>query len=261
MTEPMTLEPNNNQVNNLETITLLGVKVHRITMAQTLEAIRGFINSGRPHMIATADASMIAMAQSDADLREIINTADLVTPDGSGLLKGSQILGVPLIERVSGVDIAREICRLSGEMGFSVFFLGSEPGIASAAADNLQKQFPKMLVAGTHHGYFKPEQDAEIIQIVRESGASVLLAGMGIPRQEKWIKKYLSELGVSVAMGVGGSMDVFSGKLKRAPKWYQDHGLEWVYRLCQDPSKIKKVSILPRFMGMVFKAKLTGKGR
>ena len=146
-------------------------------------------------------------------------------------------MGRPLVERVSGVDISRRICRMSGDMGFSIFFLGSEPGVAAAAAENLQKHFPDMRVAGTHHGYFKPDEDAEIVRMIRESGAGVLLAGMGIPRQEKWIRKYLADLGVSVAIGVGGSMDVFSGKIKRAPKWMQDHGLEWVYRLCQDPEE------------------------
>ena len=239
-------------------ISLLGVKIHRITMAQTLEAVRAFIESGKPHMIVTADASMIAMARKDDDLREIVNSADLVTPDGSGLLWGAKTLGTPLVERVSGVDISREMCRMSGEMGFSIFFLGSEPGVAMAAAENLQKEFPDMLVAGTHHGYFKADEDSEIVRMVRESGAGVLLAGMGIPRQEKWIRKYLAELSVSVAMGVGGSMDVFSGKVKRAPVWMQNHGLEWIYRLCQDPSKIKKVAILPKFVLMVYRSKVLG---
>jgi len=241
-----------------DSIHLLGVKIHRVTMGKTLEAICRFIESGKPHMVVTADASMVAMARKDDELRQIINSADLVTPDGSGLLWGAKTLGMPLAERVSGVDISRGICRMSGDMGFSIFFLGSDPGVAAAASENLRKHYPDMRVAGTHHGYFKPEEDAEIVQMVRQSGAGVLLAGMGIPRQEKWISKHLADLGVTVAIGVGGSMDVFSGKVKRAPKWMQDHGLEWVYRLCQDPSKIKKVSILPKFVLMVLKAKAIG---
>jgi len=249
------------QADRFPSITLLGVKIHRVTMAQTLEAVRGFIESGKPHMIVTADASMIAMARKDGELREIINTADLVTPDGSGLLWGARTMGAPLVERVSGVDVSREMCRMSGEMGFSIFFLGSEPGVAAAAAENLQKEFPDMLVAGTHHGYFKPDEDSEIVRTVRKSGAGVLLAGMGIPRQEKWIRKHLGELGVSVAMGVGGSMDVFSGKVKRAPKWMQDHGMEWIYRLCQNPGKIRKVATLPKFVWMVVREKALGDRR
>lgn len=258
MMAPATENTGHNHADSIPSVTLLGVKIHRVTMAQTLEAICSFIESGKPHMVVTADASMVAMARKDVELREIINSADLVTPDGSGLLWGARTMGMPLVERVSGVDVSREICRMSGEIGFSIFFLGSEPGVAAAAVENLRKDFPNMLVAGTHHGYFKPDEDSEIVRMVRESGAGALLAGMGIPRQEKWIKEHLGELGVSVAMGVGGSMDVFSGKVKRAPKWMQDHGLEWVYRLCQDPSKIKKVSILPKFVLMVLKGKVLG---
>ncbi|MCE5323552.1 WecB/TagA/CpsF family glycosyltransferase [bacterium] len=237
-------------------IKILGIKVHRIDMKYALDAIKDFIASGKPHMIVTADASMIARAQDDNDLKNIINEADLVTPDGSGIIKGARILGTPLIERVSGVDLARELCRMSAEDGFSIFFLGAEPGIADAAADNLAKAYPGMNVAGTHDGYFKPDSDSEIAGLVKESGAQALLVAMGIPRQEKFIKRYMSDMGISVAMGVGGSFDVFSGRVKRAPVWFQNHGLEWAYRLAKDPSKISKVSVLPKFLMMVYRERM-----
>ncbi|MCL5105580.1 MAG: WecB/TagA/CpsF family glycosyltransferase [Armatimonadetes bacterium] len=251
-TPPPTTE-NGPQADGIPSISLLGVKINRVDMAATLDAIRGFIKSGEPHMIVTADASMVVRAREDEEFRNILNNADLITPDGSGILKGASMLGTPLIERVSGCDICQELCRLSAEEGFSIFFLGSEPGIAEQAAENLKKDYPGMHVAGTHHGYFRPDEDAIIVKMVRDSGATILLAGMGIPRQEKWIVKYRNELGVSVAMGVGGSMDVFAGKVKRAPVWFQKHGLEWAYRLANDPSKIRKVAVLPRFMWMVMK--------
>ncbi|MCE5198149.1 MAG: WecB/TagA/CpsF family glycosyltransferase [Armatimonadota bacterium] len=243
---------------SIPSISMLGVKVHRIDMATTLEAIRGFIVEDGPHMIVTADASMIAMAQEDDELKSIINSADLVTPDGSGIIKGARILGTPLIERVSGVDISRHLCRLSAEDGFSVFLLGAEPGVAELAAENLTRDYPGMHLAGTHHGYFKPDQDAEIAAKVRDSGAQVLLVAMGIPRQEKLIRARIQEMGVSVAMGVGGSLDVFAGKVKRAPVWFQNHGLEWAYRLAKDRSKISKVAVLPKFLMMVVKERLFG---
>lgn len=243
---------------DIPSINLLGIKVNRIDMPTTLTAIRGFIESGTAHMIVTADASMIARTQEDTELREIVNTADLVTPDGSGIIKGARILGTPLIERVSGVDVAKEMCLLSVEMGFSIFFLGAEPGIAEAAAENLVKMFPGMSIAGTHDGYFKPDRDSEIAKLVKASGAKALLVAMGIPRQEKLIKQYMHEMGICVAMGVGGSFDVFSGKVKRAPVWFQNHGLEWAYRLAKDPSKISKVSVLPKFLMMVYREKLLG---
>lgn len=245
-------------VENLPCIRILGIKVHRITMADALDTIKRYITSGKPHMIVTADASMIARAQDDTDLRDIINDADLVTPDGSGIIKGAKILGTPLIERVSGVDLARELCRMSAEDGFSVFFLGAEPGIAESAAENLAKSYPGMKVAGIHDGYFKPDNDPEIAGLVKKSGAQALLVAMGIPRQEKFIKQYMSDMGINVAIGVGGSFDVFSGKVKRAPVWFQNHGLEWAYRLAKDPSKISKVSVLPKFLMLVYKERLFG---
>ncbi len=242
----------------IQSISLLGIKVSKITMTDALSAVSNFIESGVPHMIVTADASMIARAQEDDELKTIINEADLVTPDGSGIIKGARILGTPLIERVSGVDLAKELCRMSAEQGFSIYFLGAEPGIAEAAAENLAKTFPGMKIAGTHDGYFKQDRDAEIAGLVKASGAKALLVAMGIPRQEKFIKRYMQEMGICVAIGVGGSFDVFSGKVKRAPVWIQNHGLEWLYRLIKDPSKISKVSVLPKFLMMIYRERIFG---
>ncbi len=232
-------------------ITLLGVKIHRVDMSATLALIREYIASGKPHIIVTADASSVVRAQNDAEFQYLINAANLVTPDGFGVIKAADMLGTPLIERVSGVEIAKELCRMSAEEGFSVYFLGAAPGVAELAAQNLKKRFPALQVAGVHDGYFDASKDSEIVAQVKASGAHALLVAMGIPRQEKFIYENMQKLGVCVAMGVGGSFDVFSGKVKRAPEWYQKHGLEWFYRLVKDPTKIKKAATLPKFAAMV----------
>ena len=246
-----------NEADDIESISLLGIRVNRVTMESTLSAIRGFIEADSPHMIVTADASAVVIAQGDTEFRDIVNRAALVTPDSTGILYGAKILGTPLIGRVSGVDIAREMCRMSAEEGFSIFFLGAEPGVAEDAVANLSQQYPGLKVAGVHHGYFGPDQDADIAQIVKQSGANALLVAMGIPRQEKFISQYVEQMGVSVAMGVGGSFDVFSGRVKRAPVWMQKHGMEWAYRLAKNPKKISKVATLPKFMMMVLREKLS----
>jgi N-acetylglucosaminyldiphosphoundecaprenol N-acetyl-beta-D-mannosaminyltransferase len=238
-------------------VTLLGVKVHRVDMAATLALIREFVACEKPHIIVTADASGIVRARDDAEYRQIVNSADLVTPDGAGVLWGARKLGTPLIERVSGVEIAREMCRLAAEEGFAIYFLGAAPGVAELAAENLAKQYPGLQIAGTHDGYFDPSQDTEIAALVKASGAKALLVAMGIPRQEKFIRDNMDELGVCVAMGVGGSFDVFSGKVKRAPEWWQRHGLEWFYRFAMDPkNKISKVWSLRKFVSLVLKARI-----
>lgn len=239
-------------------IDILGVKVHCVDMNGTLEAIRGYVRGGKPRMVVTADSYGIVLAQSDEDFRSIVNGADLVTPDSSGILTGAKWLGKPLTCRVSGIDIAEGICRMAAEDGFSVYLLGAAPGVAELAAEKLVALFPDLDIAGTHHGYFSQSEDAQVVATIRESGARVLLVAMGIPRQEKWIRDHLSELGVCVAMGVGGSFDVFSGKIKRAPAWMRRHGLEWAHRLLKDPRKVSKVAALPRFLGLVVKEKYFG---
>lgn len=240
----------------LPSVSILGIRVHKVDMPTTLALIRKFIASGTPHMIVTADASGIARAQTDQDFKDLVNAADLVTPDGIGVLWGAEKLGTPLIERVSGVEIAEQMCRLSAEDGFSIYFLGAAPGVAELAAQKMSEKYPGMKVAGTHDGYFQPSQDAEIVAGVRASGAQALLVAMGIPRQEKLIRDNMDKLGVSVAMGVGGSFDVFSGKVRRAPKLIQKLKIEWLYRFMQNPKgKLSKILLLRQYRQMVLREK------
>lgn len=232
-------------------IRVLGVRVHDLDMAAVLDRVREFIQTGKPHMIVTADSSGIVRAQEDEAFRDIVNQADLVTADSSGILIGARWLGTPLKGRVSGVDVAWEMCRMAAAQGFSVYLLGARPGVAEKAADRLRAVFPGLCIAGTRDGYFSEDEEPAIVESIRRSGACVLLVALGIPRQEKWIHAHLDKLGVCVAMGVGGSFDVFSGNVKRAPVWMQRHGLEWAYRLSKDPRKISKVAALPRFIRLV----------
>lgn len=240
----------------IDCISLLGVKVHRLNMDTALSAIRDFAASGEPHLVVTADASAIVLARDDPDFREIVNRADLVTPDGAGILLGAKWLGTPLENRVSGVDIARQVCRMAVEDSFSVFLFGAAPGVADLASENLRRDFPGLTIAGTQNGYFTPDDEPGIVERIRESGAKALLVALGMPRQEKFISKHFHDLGVGVAIGVGGSLDVFSGNVKRAPEWFQRHGLEWAYRLAQNPKKIAKVLTLPRFVWLVLRERV-----
>jgi len=261
MEQPVTHDPlrgeprRKGEAGSVPCVSLLGVKVHSLDMDRALDIVRGYARGGEPHIVVTADASMIVAARDDEDLRSIVNSADLVTPDGSGILLGSKWLGRPLLDRVSGVDLSRQLCRMAAEDGFSVFLLGAAPGVAEEAARNLEGEFAGLKIAGTHHGYFSEAESAEIAAMVKQSGAGALLVALGIPRQEKWIRDHLGELGVGVAIGVGGTLDVFSGRVKRAPAWMQRHGLEWLYRLARNPRKIAKVATLPRFMALVLREK------
>jgi len=242
----------------IPSVEILGVRIDRLDMESVIETIRGFIAGDGPRLVVTADAAGLVIAHDDPEFRELVNNADLVTPDSAGILIAARWQQTPLPARVSGVDIADRLCGLSATDGFSVFFFGSAPGVAELAAERLRERYPGLVVAGTRHGYFEAAREEEIVAEIRSSGASVLLVALGMPRQEKWIASHLHELGVKVAIGVGGSLDVFSGQVKRAPAWIQRVGCEWLYRLVQNPKKITKVLALPRFVWLVVVDRLSG---
>lgn len=240
-------------------IDIIGVGVDRVTMSDAVEIVRGFLAGDYPRMIVTADSASVVIAGRDPELLRIMRAADLVTPDSSGILLASKIMGTPLPERVSGIDLAVQICRLCAESGQSVFLLGAAPGVAEIAAKNLVAQFPRLRIAGTQDGFFTDDQP--VVEEIRRSGASVLFAAMGIPKQEKWVAAHLHDLGVLVAIGLGGSFDVFSGNVRRAPAWMRNHGLEWLHRLVGNPRKITKVAHLPRFALLALRERFLSRGR
>lgn len=237
------------------TVDILGIPVHRISMEDALGAIERFIASDRPHLVVTADASGVVTAQTDSEFREILLTADLVTPDSAGILWASSKFGSPIPARVSGVDLLDQICALSADKGYRLFFLGAEPGVAELAAEKLRLRHPGCNIVGVRHGYFPKESDPIVAQEVAEARPDVLFVAMGIPRQEKFIRATQSIIGAKVAIGVGGSFDVFSGRTKRAPKLFQRLRLEWLWRVLLNPSKIAKVKSLPTFVRLVLRKK------
>jgi N-acetylglucosaminyldiphosphoundecaprenol N-acetyl-beta-D-mannosaminyltransferase len=237
-----------------EWVSLLGVRVTRLTNAEAMARLEGFVESGEPHMVVTADSSGVVIAAEDEEFRRIVNSADLVTADSAGILWAARRLGCPLPERVAGCDLAERLCELGARRGYSVFFYGAAPGVAEEAAAKMQARYPGLGVAGTAHGYLSKIEQGELVERIRAARPDILLVALGIPRQEKWIHANLQRLGVPVAMGVGGSFDVFAGRVRRAPVWMQRRSLEWLYRLASNPRKLAKVATLPRFIGMVLRA-------
>jgi N-acetylglucosaminyldiphosphoundecaprenol N-acetyl-beta-D-mannosaminyltransferase len=219
-----------------------------VTAAEALATLLRFIESGQPHLVVTADASGHVIAASDPEFLRIVNNAALVTPDGTGILWAAKRQGTPVPERVSGVDLSEALCRESARLGYGVYFYGAAPGVAEEAAVVMRNRYPGANIVGTADGYQNsPEQQAALIRDIQEKRPSVLLVAMGIPKQEKWITQHLQTLGVPVCMGVGGTFDVFSGRVNRAPVWMQRNGLEWLHRLIKNPSKYSKVAMLPVF--------------
>jgi len=233
-------------------VRLLGVRLHAVTMDEALQEAERFIREDRPHMIVTSDASTIVRAQDDPELRRIMNETDMVTPDGAGVVLAAKLLNLPVRARCSGCDMVAELCRVAARLGRSVYLLGAEPGVAELAARNLKRQVPGLEIAGVHHGYFSPEEEPAIVEEIRRAHPAVLFVALGIPRQEKWIRAHLDELGVPVCVGVGGSFDVISGRKKRAPLWMQRMGLEWLYRTIREPRRIGRLVALPRILWLTF---------
>jgi N-acetylglucosaminyldiphosphoundecaprenol N-acetyl-beta-D-mannosaminyltransferase len=232
-------------------VEILGLPVHNVDMTGALAAIREFVKEGSPHHIVTADASMLVMAQEDTELREIIAGADLVTPDSIGVLWAAGRKKQSLIERVSGVEIAERVCAESAEQDYRVFFLGAAPGVADAAAAKMREKYPGARIVGTRDGFFNREQDQSVVDEIVAARANILFVAMGIPKQEKWIQRYRKQLGCAVLIGVGGTFDVLSGQVRRAPRIMQVLRLEWLWRVLSNPKKINKVMLLPRFVRLV----------
>ena len=247
------MKPANPPEELASSINLFGVRVDRVSMEEAMARVERFMREDTPHMIFTGDATGLMKAQDDPELCAIINSADLITADGAGVVLSSRLLNQPLEERVSGCDMVGEISRVAARMGRSVYLLGAAPGVAEKAAENLQKMAPGLQVAGCRDGYFKPDDEAAVVAEIAALHPGALFVALGIPRQEKFIKQHMQALGVPVCIGIGGSFDVISGLKKRAPRWMQRTGLEWLYRVSKEPSRLPRLTALPRIVLLSFR--------
>ncbi len=240
---------------------IMGIRVYAVTMKEALEYARKMIESETTNIVATANAEMIMLAQKDKELFDILNHCTLVVPDGAGVLWAGETLGYPFPERVTGADYAEELLKLAVQEKWPVYFLGGAPGVAKKAVQKFVEKEGAFPLAGCHDGYFDEEEEKRIIRDIRENHTKILLCGMGVPKQEKWLWKHKDELGSAMAVGVGGVFDVMSGNLKRAPLWFQKNRLEWAYRLWLQPRRIVRMTALPNFMLAVKKWKKENKDR
>lgn len=243
-----------------ERVQILGFPIDRVTIDQTRDLFRSFLTapqaSDHPtHLVLTADSNAYINAETDEGYRRMFAEASLITPDSAGPVWALTRLGKPVPGRVSGVDLVEVLCQLSAETGARIYFLGSAPGIAEAAAQNLQSRFPGMVLAGVRDGFFSKNDDLTIAQSVAETKPDILIVAMGMPRQELFILDTASIIGAKIGIGVGGSLDVHSGQVKRAPIFIQKIRMEWLWRFILNPKKIAKVKNLPTFYWRVRKAK------
>ncbi|MCQ2749213.1 MAG: WecB/TagA/CpsF family glycosyltransferase [Clostridia bacterium] len=219
-------------------------------MDEAVNIIFDFYDEDRLHIVHTTNPEFILKAQKDELYKTILNGADLAVPDGIGTVIASKFGDAKLKERVPGCDLALNLMDKMQGTDYSVYLLGSSQSNLENALKNLQEKYPGLKIAGSHNGYFKDENDEEIIEDINRSGATLLLVGMGgIDKQEKWVWKYKDRIKARVSIGVGGSIDVYGGAVKRAPIFYQKTNLEWLYRTLSEPKKrIPRVYRLPLFV-------------
>ncbi|ABW19802.1 WecB/TagA/CpsF family glycosyltransferase [Alkaliphilus oremlandii] len=228
---------------------VLGVNFDVVDESQALNILIDFLEKKSVvRSVYTPNPEIVMLAQEDRDLYRILKEADLVLADGIGVILASKIKGLELKDRVTGVDTMDKLLQYCGKNKKSIFILGGKPGVAELACKNIDKKYPGIQIAGYHHGYFMEAEEPEIIHTINEAHADILFVCFGAPKQEKWIDKNKSKLNCAIAMGVGGSVDVYAGVVKRAPVAFQKLGLEWFYRLLKEPTRLKRMMVLPKFL-------------
>jgi N-acetylglucosaminyldiphosphoundecaprenol N-acetyl-beta-D-mannosaminyltransferase len=229
-------------------ILILGVPVHDVTTEETLALIGQFMHDGLPHQICTVNPEFIMRAQNDLEFKQILGRSALNLPDGIGVLWAAKRLKHPVRERVAGSDLVGQIADRAQATGWRIFLLGAAEGVAEQAAIKLRERYPQTNIVGAYAGSPRSEDEADIAARIRSSEADILLVAYGAPKQDKWIARNLAQTGVSVAMGIGGSLDFIVGTQQRAPQWMQRVGLEWLYRLAREPWRWRRQLALPRFV-------------
>lgn len=231
-----------------ERVNILGVDVDAVTMAEAVDVVRRAMDTRAGVMVATANAEMLMRATHDEELRRILNASALVVPDGAGTVWAARHLGHAMPERVAGYDLAQELLRCAPAEGRRVYFFGSAPGVAEKAKAKAERLYPGIEIVGVRNGFFSPADNAAIIAEIRAARPDLLLVALGVPKQEKWIAAHLAELDVPVAIGVGGTLDVMAGVMKRAPHWMQKAKLEWLFRGLMQPKRAGRLLALPKFV-------------
>lgn len=227
---------------------VLGVRIDKVNMNKAVEIAKKYLAEEKFHMIFTPNPEMIINANQDEEFKTILNSSSLNIPDGNGVIWASKKMREPLEERVAGFDFIHKLFELGKDKNINFYFLGSKPGVADKAKENLKKSHEYINVVGTQDGYFKEDDEERIINDINQKQTDILLVALGSPKQEKFIYKYKDKLNCKIAIGVGGCFDVISGEVKRAPAIFIKLKLEWLYRGLSDFKRLKRLLAIPKFM-------------
>ncbi len=228
---------------------ILGVNIDNITLEEAGEITKNLVEtSGKScKLIVAPNTEFVMMAQKDKEFMDILNSAELATPDSVGIILGGKKQKKPFKERIPGQAYFRKVLEVGEKEGWKFYFLGGKEDVPKLAKENIEKIYPEIKIVGYHEGYFVQDSEEDVVRQINELEPNVLFVAMGAPLQEKWINKHKDELKVDVAAGQGGTFDYEAGKIKRAPKIFQKLGIEWFWRLVRQPSRIVRMMALPVF--------------
>lgn len=238
---------------------ILNIWVDPVTRAEAIQRVSDMLRSGqRPHSIFASNPEKSFSVPKDPDLHKVFEQADLLLPDGIGMVWAAQVLHGACLERIPGSEFIEDICRLAAKEGYKIFIYGAEEEVNRESARVLKKRYPGLLIAGRANGYSSTAEMPDLIKRINESGAEILFLALGSPKQEKWFATNQDKLThVRVVQGIGGTLDTIAGKVKRAPEFWCRHSAEWLYRLLTEPRRIKRQKVLPLFLIKVLGAKIS----
>ncbi len=236
---------------------ILGVNINNLTMQEAVEEVKRLLTLNRPSLVFTPNSEIIYAAKNDSEFRNILNSSDLNTPDGIGVVYASKILSDPMPERVPGFDLACNLFPFMNDNKLKLFLFGGKEGVAELAAENILKKYPQINIVGKQNGYFN--DSSAILEKINSTAPDFLFVCLGAPKQEKWMHENKDKLNCKVMMGVGGTLDVLANTAKRAPDLFIKLNIEWLYRLIKNPSRIGRMMALPKFGLAVLKYRIRKK--
>ena len=242
---------------------ILNTYVNALSLDETIAEVEGIIQRGIPTQHVVVNASKVNLMEADEELASIVNNCPLINADGASIVWAAKQLGIPLSERVTGIDLFLELIKLSADKGYKIYLFGAKEEVVTKVKRIFEEQYPDLQIVGYRNGYFSEADEPQIVADMAASGADMMFVAFSSPKKEYWVHKYLNQIGIPFVMGVGGSFDVVAGVTDRAPEWMQNHGLEWFYRFVQEPKRLWRRYIVgnTKFVALTYKYKLAKKGK
>lgn len=240
----------------MDKLSIMGVRINNVTMTEVMGIIEDKIEKKEQYIIYTPNTEIVMMCQDDGEFMDLMNKSDINTPDGVGLIHASKIKKLPLKEKVAGYDLSVNMLELANRKKLKLYAVGGKPGVAEKAMEKIHEKYPDINITGCHHGYFKGshlgqyghEEEQRVLEEINKGEPDILFVGFGAKKQEQWIEYNKDKINAKIIIGNGGTLDGLAGNVKRAPEIFIKLGLEWLYRLAKEPSRITRQIVLPVFM-------------